>query len=89
MTATSECWTRLKELEDQLEHERAVHRDELAKITQTDGQQSDASDGQISHDADGVWATLLAYICQSSLLSSLLNDWCHLQVMATDDTPVT
>jgi len=81
---------RLKELTEQLSRERLVHEDELAKIRQKYSEQAytetvTGSDQRLSAVDDDIWTTVMAYVCRSRFLNSLLYNWCRPQVVAPDD----
>lgn len=89
-TASSECWMRLKEMTEQLSRERLVHEDELARIRQKYGEQSETEtvtgdEQRLNAGDDDIWTTVMAYVCRSSFLNSLLYHWCRPQVVAPDD----
>ena len=82
---------RLKELTEQLSRERLVHEDERAKIRQKHGEQAPdtetdtGSDQRLSAGDDDIWTRVMAFVCRSRFLNSLLYNWCRPQVVAPDD----
>ena len=75
-------------LTQRLENERVVHKDELVELKQKLFKQLNtvtmSCDGR-TLTGDGTWASVMASLCRSSLVSSLLSNCCHPDVAASDD----